>query len=77
ITGNLFWLKSERDWRQFEAYERAVTQSITNKRILALCTYPIEICKISQVMQILSSHPSTLIVREHRWQRLDLPTRSL
>jgi MEDS: MEthanogen/methylotroph, DcmR Sensory domain len=69
ITGNPFWLACEEDWEQFGAYEQAVTQSISNERVLALCTYPIEICKITHVMQTLSSHRSALIAHNADWQR--------
>jgi len=73
ITGNPFWLRSEQDWEQFGAYEQAVTQSISNQRVLALCTYPKEICQNNNVRQVLSSHRSTLIGYNECWQRYDLP----
>jgi len=73
ITGNPFWLRSEQDWEQFGAYEQAVTQSISNQRVLALCTYPKEICQNKNVRQVLSSHGSTLIGYNEYWQRYDLP----
>jgi len=73
ITGNPFWLGSEQDWEQFGAYEQAVTQSINNQRVLALCTYPRKICKIDNVMQVLSSHQSALIAHNEYWQRHTIP----
>ena len=73
ITGNPFWLRSEQDWEQFGTYEQAVTQSISNQRVLALCTYPKEICQNNNVRQVLSSHGSTLIGYNEYWQRYDLP----
>jgi len=69
ITGNPFWLGCEEDWEEFGAYEQAVTQSIGNERVLALCTYPIEICKITHIMQTLSLHGSALNARNDDWQR--------
>jgi hypothetical protein len=74
ITGNPFWLASEQDWEQFGAYEQAVTQSIRDERILALCMYPIEICKLTHVMQTLSFHGSALIARNEDWQRHAIPS---
>lgn len=73
ITGNPFWLESEQDWEQFGTYEQAVTQSISNERVLALCTYPLEICRINNVMQVLSSHRSALIAHNEHWQRHTIP----
>ena len=73
ITGNPFWLGSEQDWEQFGAYEQAVTQSISNQRVLALCTYPREICKIHNVLQVLSSHRSALTAYNEYWQHHAIP----
>lgn len=73
ITGNPFWLASEHDWDQFGAYEQAVTQSIRNERVLALCTYRIDVCQINQVMQTLSSHGTALIAHHQHWQRHAIP----
>jgi hypothetical protein len=73
ITGNPFWLASDQDWEQFGAYEQAVTQKISNERVLALCTYPRGIGEITHVMQVLSSHRSTLIAHTDRWQYYAIP----
>ena len=73
ITGNIFWLGSEQDWEQFGAYEQAVTQNIKNKRVLALCTYPYEICRINNVIQTLSSHNKVLIAQNEHWRCHDIP----
>jgi len=74
ITGNPFWLRGEQDWEEFGTYEQTVTQSISNERVLALCTYPIEICKITHVMQTLSFHGSALIARNEDWKRHAIPS---
>lgn len=73
ITGNIFWLGSEQDWEQFGAYEQAVTENIKNQRVLALCTYPFEICRINNVMQTLASHNKVLISQNESWLCHDIP----
>jgi hypothetical protein len=74
ITGNPFWLGCEQDWEQFSAYEQSVTQNIENQGILALCTYPFEICRINNVMHTLSSHTKVLIAQnEEQWRCRDIP----
>jgi MEDS: MEthanogen/methylotroph, DcmR Sensory domain len=73
ITGNPFWLGCEQDWEEFGAYEQAVTHRICHERVLALCTYPIKICKITHVMQTLSFHRSALIPHNEIWQRHVIP----
>ena len=72
VTGNPFWLESEQDWQEFGAYEQAVTQSIRNERVLALCTYPM-VCQFDNVIQTLSSHGTTLIASHEFWQRQEIP----
>ena len=73
ITGNIFWLGSEQDWEQFGAYEQAVTENITHQRVLALCTYPYEICRINNVVQTLSCHNKVLIAQNGHWRCHDIP----
>ncbi len=73
ITGNPFWMRSETDWEQFDAYEKAVTLNITNERVIALCTYPIDICQSTNVRKVLSSHRSTLIGYNEYWQQQAIP----
>ena len=73
ITGNIFWLESEQDWEQFSAYEQAVTQHIEHQRVLALCTYPFEICRFNNVMQTMSVHNKVLIARDEQWRCHDVP----
>ena len=72
IARNPFWLESVQEWKQFGFYEQAVTDTICHERVLALCTYPIEICRINHGMQILSSHGTALISQNDQWQRLPL-----
>jgi hypothetical protein len=73
ITGNPFWLASNEDWEQFGAYEQAVTQTIGNEPVLALCTYPRMICESNRIVQVLSSHQSTLIAHTDHWRRYVIP----
>ncbi len=73
VTGNPFWLVSEHDWEQFRVYEHLVSQRIRNERLLALCTYPKEICQIIHIMQILSTHGTTLLPRTGHWERHTIP----
>jgi hypothetical protein len=73
ITGNPFWLTSDQDWEQSGAYEQAFTQTISNQPVLALCTYPGVICESNHIVQVLSSHRSTLIADTDRWQRYAIP----
>lgn len=76
ITGNPFWLQSEEEWAQFGCYEHKVEAAITSERVLALCTYPIHRCSEDHMVQIFSTHGSTLLNRNNDWQRLELRPRT-
>ena len=75
ITGNPLWLKSEADWARFGNYEKTVHEAIRTERVLALCTYPMEICESRSMLDTLSAHSSTLIQQGYTWQRLVLSSR--
>ena len=70
ITGNPLWLQSEEDWAKFGTYEQTVHQAIRNERVIALCTYPMNICESKSMLHTLSAHSSTLLPRGDRYQRL-------
>ena len=72
ITGNPFWLQSERDWEEFGDYEKAVQAAIRNERVIALCTYPMDICHSNHVVQTIASHSSALHQAGNQWQRLQV-----
>lgn len=75
ITGNPLWLQSEKDWAKFGAYEQTVHHAIRNERVIALCTYPMNICESKSMLNTLSAHSSTLLPRGDQWQRLVLSSR--
>jgi len=75
IAGNPLWLKSESDWAKFGSYEETVHRAIRTEKILALCTYPMNICESKSMLSTLSSHGSTLLPVGDQWQRLVLSER--
>lgn len=72
VTGNPFWLSSEEEWTQFSSYERTVESAIQSKRMLALCTYPLEPDPHVHMSRALSTHGSTLLNLGGEWRRLEL-----
>jgi hypothetical protein len=75
VTGNPLWLQSDEDWAKFCTYEETVHQAIRNERLIALCTYPMNICESKTMLNTLSAHSSTLLPRADQWQRLLLSSR--
>ncbi|HVO76889.1 MAG TPA: MEDS domain-containing protein, partial [Candidatus Bathyarchaeia archaeon] len=69
LSGNTFWLE-KRDWGEFTRYEEAVDKVIGNYRMLALCTYSIEKCGASEVMDVVRNHEFALIKRGDKWESI-------
>jgi PAS domain S-box-containing protein len=70
LTGNTFWLK-EKDWKAFTDYEAAVNSAISQHRMLALCTYYLDKCSATEVMDVVSNHQFALIRREGEWEIIE------
>jgi len=54
----------KRQWRDFIDYEATVDSVIGNYRMLALCTYSLEKCTPSGIIDVVGSHEFALIRRE-------------
>ena len=66
IAGNTFWLQ-QRDWADFAAYEEAVNSVLSRSRIIALCTYSLDLCGVRTVIDVIRNHQSTLIRHAGEW----------
>ena len=66
LTGNTFWV--ERDlWKSFAEYEAAVNAVIPLHRVIALCTYSLEKCIGTDVVDVLKNHVGILIRKGEIW----------
>ncbi len=70
LTGNTFWLE-KRDWRDFTNYEAAVNSVIGEHRMLAVCTYCLEKCSASEIIDVVSNHEFALIKLQGTWQVIE------
>jgi len=66
LTGNTFWLEKG-DWRAFTEYEAAVNDVIGRHRMIALCSYALDRCDASEVIDVVSNHQFALIRRNGEW----------
>jgi len=67
FTGNTCWLK-KRDWENFVYYEEAANSVIARYRMLAVCTYPLDNCTPSEIIDVVSNHQFALIKPENEWK---------
>jgi PAS domain S-box-containing protein len=70
LSGNTFWLEKD-VWREFVNYEATVNNVIGKYRMLAVCTYSLERCGASEVIDVVSTHQFALIRREDEWQIIE------
>ncbi len=70
LTGNTFWLEKG-DWKEFIEYERMVDHVIDEYRMIAICTYFLDKCGASEVIDVVSNHQSALVKRGGRWEIIE------
>jgi len=67
LTGNSFWLE-DKDWRDFTKYEKMVNDVIGNYKMLAVCSYSLDKCGASEILDVVANHQFALVKRENRWE---------
>ncbi|MCG2782567.1 MAG: PAS domain S-box protein, partial [Candidatus Altiarchaeales archaeon] len=70
LTGNTAWLE-KRDWKSFADYEEAIDNAIGKHRMLAICTYSLDKCGASEIIDVVSNHQFALIRREGEWELIE------
>jgi signal transduction histidine kinase len=66
LTGNTFWLE-KKDWKKFTDYEAAVDNVIGQYRMIAMCTYSLDKCGVSEVMDVINNHEFVITMKEGKW----------
>jgi len=66
VTGDTSWLE-KRDWGDFIEYETAVNSVIDKYNMFAICTYCLDKCGGSEVVDVMNSHQFALIKRLGDW----------
>ncbi len=70
VTGNTLWLE-KKDWRKFTDYEAVGNNVIGKYRIIAICSYSLDKCGSSEIIDVVSNHQSALIRREGKWELIE------
>jgi two-component system cell cycle sensor histidine kinase/response regulator CckA len=66
LTGNTFWVERG-GWRNFTDYEATINDVIPSHRMIALCTYSLEKCSSSDIVDVIKNHVGTLIRKGDAW----------
>ncbi len=74
ITGNTSWVEKSH-WNGFHMYERAVDNAIGRHRMLAMCSYCLDKCGASELIDVVNTHGFALIKRQGKWELLESTSR--
>ena len=66
FTGNTFWLE-KKDWRNFSEYEETINNRIGQHKTIAICTYSLDKCGTSDIIDVINNHKFALIMKEGKW----------
>jgi signal transduction histidine kinase len=72
INGNEDWLEKE-VWKDFIEYERQLNNTITGRRMIVLCTYPLEKCSASDMLDVAQAHEVAISRRTGKWEVVEIP----
>lgn len=70
LTGNTFWLERNH-WQAFTEYEAKVNDVIGKYRMLAICTYCLDKCDGTAVIDVIKNHQFALIKQEGKWDIIE------
>ncbi|WP_410509125.1 PAS domain S-box protein [Methanosarcina hadiensis] len=70
LSGNTFWLE-KRDWDSFVDYEKEIDRILGNYRMIALCTYCLDRCSSTGIIDVVVNHQFALIKKEGEWERIE------
>ena len=69
VAGNTSGL-DKRDWRDFCCGE-AINKTIRQYQMMALCTYPLDKCTASEIIDVVGNHRAALIRHNGRWEIIE------
>lgn len=67
--GNISWL-TRLDYAPFYTYETAVTRAVRGRRILAICSYNLDLCEGAHVYESIRNHHHTVGRGARSWELL-------
>ena len=70
LTGNTFWLE-KKDWHSFTDYEAAVNNVIGKYKMIALCTYCLDKCSATEIIDVISNHEFALIKQDGKLEIIE------
>lgn len=72
VNGNESWLERH-VWKDFIEYERELNNSITGKRMIVLCAYPLHKCNGEDVLDVAHAHEMAAAMKNGKWEIVEKP----
>src|SRR5258706_8120510 len=72
VSGDTFWL-AEKDWKDFGAYEKQLNDSITDRPMTVLCTYPLAKSGAAEILDVMQTHQFAIARRQGEWKVIETP----
>jgi DNA-binding CsgD family transcriptional regulator len=72
VSGNAFWIGTHH-WKAFCEYEEELDRSLHGKRMIVLCTYPLQASRAVDVLDVARAHQFTAVRRHGEWEFLETP----
>ena len=70
VTGNTAWLE-KRDWKNFVDYEQEINRVVGKYQMIVICTYSLEKCAASEILDVVRNHQFAVIKREGKWELIE------
>jgi len=58
-------------WREFTDYEKEVNKAIDNYRMIAICSYSIDECGASEIIDVVNCHQFAVIRHQGKWEVIE------
>lgn len=72
VNGNEAWLERH-VWKDFIEYERELNTSIVGKRLIVMCTYPLNKCNGADVLDVAHVHEMAAAMRNGKLEIVEKP----
>jgi PAS domain S-box-containing protein len=72
VSGDTFWL-SKKYWKNFHAYEKQITDFVSDLPITIMCTYPLAKSEATDILDVVNSHQFAIARRQGEWEVIESP----
>ncbi len=70
VTGNTAWLERN-GWKDFTEYEAEINNVIGQYKMMALCTYWLDKCGASEVIDVVHNHQFAVLKKRGKWEFIE------